>query len=508
MFDKGSSSVADRSAWSIPDDVIYLNHGSFGPAPRVVQAVREEWSRRLNANPMDFFLRALEPALDEAAARLGQLVGADARDLVFVENATVGMNVVAESLPLGPGDEVLLNDHEYGAVFRVWRCACELVGAKIVSATLGRRVQDEQPGCIPIPSPPSSGERARVRGPVVEQTNHAEPSSPKQQANSFNAEQLDQSPPHPNPLPHKAGGEGPGEGPPLSQQTSGRRDEDAEPRRFADATSDIIEPILAAITPRTKLIVVSHVTSPTGIVFPVAEICQAARARGIPVCIDGPHAIAMREVNLRKIDCDFYCASLHKWLSAPFGSGFLFVRRSWQSKLKPHLVSWGRSLGGRPARWQDDLNWLGTRDPAPFLAVPAAIEFLERIGFETFRQQTHELARYARQRIEETLGQIATIPDSSDWYGSMIAVPLAEGRGQKSEDRSGEQSHRKKKSPPNAIHPLQQWLWDRHRIEVLVTECHGRRYLRASCQLYNSKSDINALAEALTELARMDWHQG
>ncbi len=133
-----ASPSASRSDWSIPSDVTYLNHGSFGPSPRVVQEVREEWSRRLNANPMEFFLRTMEPALDEAAARLGQLVGADARDLVFVENATVAMNVVAESLPLVPGDEILLNDHEYGAVFRIWRSVCERTGAKIVSPTLGR----------------------------------------------------------------------------------------------------------------------------------------------------------------------------------------------------------------------------------------------------------------------------------------------------------------------------------------------------------------------------------
>lgn len=435
MSESVSSSVVDRSAWSIPDDVIYLNHGSFGPAPREVQAVRAEWSRRLNANPMDFYLRQFDSALDEAAGRLGQLIGAETRDLVFVDNATVAMNVVAESVPLGPGDEVLLNDHEYGAVFRIWRRACERVGAKIVSPTLGGSTKE--------------------------------------------------SPPHPNPLP---------------AQTGGRADEEARPRRFSDAAADVIEPILAAITPRTKLIVVSHVTSPTGIVFPVAEICQAARARGIPVCIDGPHAIAMREVNLRKIECDFYCASLHKWLSAPLGSGFLYVRRRWQQALQPHLTSWGRSLGGCPPRWQDELNWLGTRDPAPFLAVPAAIEFLERIGFDTFRRQTHDLARHARQRLEAVLGQAATIPDSPAWYGSMIAVPLAERWGQKKEELSqGEVKTRKtSKSPPNAIHPLQQWLWDKHRIETLVTECHGQRYLRVSCHLYNSRVDIDALVAALT----------
>ena len=397
MSESGGASSVGRGDWSIPDCVTYLNHGSFGPAPRVVQEVREEWSRRLHANPMDFFLRQLDGALDDAAGRLGAWIGADPRDLVFVDNATVAMNVVAESIALGPGDEVLLNDHEYGAVFRIWRAACDRVGARIVSPALGTG-------------------------------------------------------------------------------------DDGQPRRFQQS-SEITAPIAAAITPRTKLIVISHVTSPTAIVFPVEEVCQIARQRNIPVCIDGPHAIAMLELNLRKLDCDFYCASLHKWLSAPFGSGFLHVKRSQQAKLKPHLTSWGRSLGGCPPRWQDNLNWLGTRDPAPFLAVPAAIDFLERVGLETFRRQTHELARHARTRLESILGQTATIPDSSDWYGSMIAIPLPP-------DSS-------KKARPNAIHPLQQELWDRHRIEILITECHGHKYLRVSCHLYNTTAEIDALCDAV-----------
>jgi isopenicillin-N epimerase len=387
-----------RSDWSFPGGVTYLNHGSFGPSPRLVQDVRLAWSQRLNANPMDFYLRQFDGALEAAAARLGKLVGADSRDLVFVDNATVAMNVVAASLPLEAGDEILLNDHEYGAVFRIWRSVCERVGAKIVSPTLGRGDSDEQP------------------------------------------------------------------------------------RRFDDP-AQITQPILNAITPRTKLIIISHITSPTAIKFPVEAICKQARERGVPVCIDGPHAIAMVEVNLRRIDCDFYCASLHKWLSAPLGSGFLYVRRNRQAMLKPHLPSWGRSLGGQPARWQDELNWLGTRDPAPFLSVPAAIDFLEQAGLERFRQQTHELARYARQCLEPVLGQTATIPDSLDWYGSMIAIPLppiATG-----------------KLKPNSIHPLQQALWDRHRMETLVTECHGHRYLRISCHLYNSAEEIDAFRDAV-----------
>ena len=386
-----------RDDWSIPDGVTYLNHGSFGPTPRVVQAAREEWSRRLSADPMGFFLRDLDGALDTTAGELGKWIGAEARDLVFVDNATVGMNVVAETIKLEAGDEVLLNDHEYGAVFRIWRAVCDRVGAKIVSPTLGTG-------------------------------------------------------------------------------------DDNLPRRFQDV-SEIVQPIVDAITPRTKLIVISHVTSPTAIVFPVEEICKIARSRGIPICIDGPHAIAMRPLNLQKLECDFYCASLHKWLSAPIGSGFLYVRRKWQQSLKPHLTSWGRSLGGCPPRWQDDLNWLGTRDPAPFLAVPAAIDFLVRTGVEEFRQQTHALAQYARGRLEQILGQTATTPDSVDWYASMIAVPLPPDSN--------------KKARPNAIHPLQQDLWDQHQIEILVTECHGHRYLRVSCHLYNTTAEIDLLCDAL-----------
>jgi isopenicillin-N epimerase len=397
MTDSDTSRAAGREDWSFPPGVTYLNHGSFGPSPIVVQQVREDWSRRLNANPMDFFLRQFDDALQNSAARLGQWIGAESRDLVFVDNSTVAMNIVAETLVLEPGDEILLNDHEYGAVFRIWRAVCDRTGAKIVSPTLGIGTDDE-------------------------------------------------------------------------------------PRRF-EQTTDITDPILNTITPRTKLIIISHITSPTAITFPVEVICREARKRGIPVCIDGPHAIAMYPVNLRKLDCDFYCASLHKWLSAPFGSGFLYVRPKWQESLQPHLTSWGRSLGGCAPRWQDRLNWLGTRDPAPFLSVPAAIDFLERVGMETFRQQTHELARYARTRLEGILSRNATIPDSSDWYGSMTAIPLPP-------DAS-------KKARPNSIHPLQQALWDWHQMEVLVTECHGQRYLRVSCHLYNSAKEIDRLCDAV-----------
>jgi isopenicillin-N epimerase len=382
-----------REAWSIPGEVTYLNHGSFGPAPLCVQAERERWSRRLEQQPMDFFLREMEPELDAALATLGQFVGANRRDLVFVDNATIAMNVVAASTPLTAGDEVLLNDHEYGAVFRIWRTACQTAGAKVVTA--------------PLTTPIVSSEQ-------------------------------------------------------------------------------LIDELFAAITPRTRLIVVSHVTSPTAAIFPVAEICRRARRVGIAVCVDGPHAPAMVPIDLTTIGCDFYCASLHKWVSAPFGSGFLFVAPKRQARLRMPLTSWGRSLGGREECWQDEFQWVGTRDPAAVLAAPAAIRFLQEIGLERFRRHGHELARDARQRLEEWSGERALVPDDPAWYGTMVTVPLRRSEVLRSK--------------PNAFDPLQQALWEEHGIEVPVMDWNKRRHVRVSCHLYNSQGDIDRLMKALQEL--------
>ncbi len=382
-------SISDE--WSFPEGVTYLNHGSFGPSPRCVREARQAWTEKLERQPMDFFLRQMESELDHAAAKLGQFIGADGNDLLFCDNATVAMNIVADSFPLLPGDEVLFSDQEYGAVMRIWRRACDRAQAKVVVQHLPR--------------------------PITSADEH-------------------------------------------------------------------VAALMAGVTERTKLIVVSHITSQTAVILPVEAICREAAKRGVPVCVDGPHALAMVDINLRRLGCDFYCASGHKWLSAPFGSGFLFVAKRHQQKLSPPVMSWGGSVSGRPAHWQDEFRWLGTRDPAPFLAIPAAIEFLERFGLETFREQTHELAKYARQRIVELTGLEPPIPDSREWYGSMIAMPLPQG------DAAPNQGIRDQLQTP---------LWEKFGIEVPIIHWRGERLIRVSCHLYNTREHIDRLVNALRD---------
>ena len=134
--------TALRGEFTIRPGVTYLNHGSFGPPPRAVVAARRAWQDDLDANPMDFYVRRYEPLLADAAEQVGKFVGTAGKNLTFVTNATMAMNLVAASFPLGPGDEVLLNDHEYGAVFRIWQRTCGDVGARVTTATLPYPLRD------------------------------------------------------------------------------------------------------------------------------------------------------------------------------------------------------------------------------------------------------------------------------------------------------------------------------------------------------------------------------
>lgn len=382
--------------WDLADGVTYLNHGSFGLPPRPVLERREALLRELAAEPMDFFIRQLSDRLEGALQPLADLLHCSSDDLVFVPNATAGMNIVVANLTLGPDDEVLLTDHEYGAVVRIWERACRESGARLVTATLPR--------------------------PVA-------------------------------------------------------------------SVEEVVDAVFEQVTDRTKLLVFSHVTSQTAVILPVRELCARARERGVLTCIDAPHAPVQVEIDLKELEPDFYMASCHKWLSAPFGTGFLYVSREHQPGLRPTLLSWGRSLRGAAPSWKDEFHWPGTFDPTPYLTIPTALECIRSLGIETFRERTHALARYARQRLLELSGEGALTADDPRWYPSMVTVPF--------------ESLGRSAAFPGDIHPFQKWVWERHRIEVPVIGWQGKPQVRVSCHLYNSRMDIDRLIDAVNEWRNM-----
>src|SRR6185503_7125200 len=278
-----------RREFLLDPDVVFLNHGSFGSCPRPVFERYHAWQRELEAEPIDFIDRRLPGLLGAARAALAEYVGALAQDFAFVQNATTGVNIAARSLVLGPGDEVLATDLEYGACDLAWEWVCRRAEARYVRA--------------PIPLP--------LRDP-----------------------------------------------------------------------GEVVDALFAHADERTRAVYVSHVTSVTGLVLPLAEIVARARSRGLVTIVDGAHAPGHVPVNLAELGADYYAGNAHKWLGAPKGTGFLHVRPEHQDRVDAAIVSWGYAEG---STFSERIEMQGTRDFAAWLTVPDAIHFQAERDWEAVR---------------------------------------------------------------------------------------------------------------------------
>jgi isopenicillin-N epimerase len=364
-------------------DVTFLNHGSFGACPRPVLEVFHTWQRELEAQPVAFLGRRVKPLLAEARAILAAYVGTTADNLVFVPNTTFGVNIVARSLQLQPGDEVLSSNHEYGAVDRIWRFNCGRTGARYINQ--------------PIPLPVEN----------------------------------------------------------------------------VDAVADLF---WAGVTERTRVIVLSHISSFSALIFPVAEICRRARAAGILTVIDGAHAPGQIDLQLDELGADFYIGNCHKWLCAPKGVGFFYARPEQQELLEPFVVGWGwQSANPGPSTFIDHFDWLGTDDPSAYLTVPAALAFQQEHDWPTVRDACHALAGQARARIGALTGLPQICPDSQAWWNQMCSIPL----------------------PPIDVAALHNHLLNDYNIEIPVIGWQDRVFIRVSIQAYNNQGDVDTLLDAL-----------
>jgi isopenicillin-N epimerase len=377
-----------KKLFMLDPNVVFLNHGSFGACPIPVFKVYQEWQRKLERQPVAFIASQLENRLRDARMALGRYIQADAENIVFVPNATFGVNVIARSLSLGPGDVVLATDHEYGACNNAWKFVCGNSGA----------IYQQQR--IPFPSP-----------------------SPQ----------------------------------------------------------EIIEAIWSGVSPRTKLIFMSHITSPTALHLPVEEISARARQSGILTMIDGAHAPGQIPLNMETLGVDFYIGNCHKWLMAPKGSAFLFTRAEKQSLVKPLIVSWGwgeEKTIATGSDFLDNLQWWGTRDPSAYLSVPAAIEFQADHNWNEVRERCHELAVHAINQICSLVRKPSLYQDNILFHQMAIA-PLPHITDLRSfKDR----------------------LYKEYSIEIPCIEWNHMQFLRISVQGYNSQSDIDRLIYALRDL--------
>ena len=250
----------------------------------------------------------------------------------------------------------------------------------------------------------------------------------------------------------------------------------------------VVDAVLAAVTARTRLALIDHVTSPTGLVFPVETLVRALAERGVDTLVDGAHAPGMLPLDVRRIGAAYYTGNCHKWLCTPKGSGFLHVRRDRQDGVLPLAVSHGfNSTRTDRSRFRLLFDWGGTDDPTPFLCIPEAIRFLGSLvpgGWPALMQRNRELALAGRALLCDALG--IREPAPSEMIGTLAAVPLPDSDG-----------------PPPAAgsmnDPLQRTIFDQYRVEVpiFVFPQHPRRLVRIAAQLYNSRRQIELLARAL-----------
>lgn len=246
----------------------------------------------------------------------------------------------------------------------------------------------------------------------------------------------------------------------------------------------IVDAVLAAVTDRTRLLLIDHVTSPTGIVQPIERIVPALRERGVETLVDGAHGPGMLPLDLDALGAAYYTGNCHKWLCSPKGAAFLHVRRDRQPHVLPPTISHGHnSERSDRSRFRLEFDFVGTGDYTPYLCVPAAIDFLESLlpgGLPALREHNRTLALRGRDLLCDALGTEPPCPEAC--IGSLASVVLP------ATDRA--------LVPPLDLDPLHVWLWDEHRVEVPVMHWpHPRlRLLRISPQAYNSLEQYAHLA--------------
>ena len=375
-----------RSQFLVNPQITYLNFGSFGACPKPVFDDYQQWQRLLESEPCQFIAVNGIEYLKTSRQALASFVNCHADDVVYVTNPTYAINIIAKSLKLGEGDEILSTNLEYGALDRTWNYYCNKSKARYV--------------------------RQQIELPV------------------------------------------------LSKEA-------------------FIDQFWKGYSSKTKAIFISQITSSTALIFPVKEICEMAKERGLLTIVDGAHVPGHIPLNLAELKADIYTGACHKWMMAPKGCSFLYVKRELQHLFDPLTISWGyESAAPSGSQFLDYHQMQGTRDFSAFLAVPAAIEFMKENDWQQVAKSCRELARANYLKFCELLGSAPLCPLTDEFLGQMCSIPIKTDQPEK----------------------LQRYLFEKYKIEVPVPRQEKSVFLRFSIQVFNTQSDLDKLYAALKEI--------
>lgn len=375
-----------KDLFLIDKDIAFLNFGSFGACPKPIFEAYQNYQRALESDPVQF-LTVLSPIyIRNSRIALAEYIHCHEDDVVLVSNPSYAVNIIAKSLNLQAGDEVLTTELEYGACDKTWEYYCKKSNAKYI--------------------------RQKINFPI----------SDKQQ---------------------------------------------------------IVEQLFKGVSPKTKLIFVSHITSSTAIQLPVKEICQKAQSLGIMTFIDGAHGPGQADVNIQDLQVNIYTGACHKWMMAPKGCSFLYVKNELQKLFDPLLISWGYN-SDHPSHSQflDYHEMQGTRDTSAFCTLSHCLDFMRAHDWEAVSDSCRKLAQENALEFCDILGKKPMTPIHDDFIRQMFSCEI-------------------NCDSPQKLHDL---LYEKYKIQIPVMMHMGKVYMRYSIQAFNSEEDLEKLFGALREL--------
>ncbi len=387
-----------KNLFLLKKDLVFLNHGSFGACPKSVFKSYHNWQLKLENQPVAFLDqdRNFNKLMKIPRTFLAKELKVKANDLVGVTNATAGLNAVAQSLLLKKGDEILISDHEYGALEKTWDYVAKKNKAKVIEVKV--------------------------------------------------------------PLPLKSEDE------------------------FVDAFKN-------KMNNNTKVLFISHITSPTAIVFPLKKLIKEANKRGVISIIDGAHAPGHIKLNITNLNVDYYSGNCHKWMMAPKGSAFLWANKNKKNILEPLVISHGwlpnnykKLQKGEftETRFIDIFEVQGTRDPSAWLTIPDALKFINNKIYGKAFKNSAELT----YKTAITISKLTNIPllASKDFLApQMISIPV----------------------PKCNVDNLKEQLLEKFNIEVPVIKWKNKCFVRISIQIYNNQNEANKLIKALVTIFKL-----